>query len=112
MLLNSLKQRFFTILLVAEILYLALALVISPLPGWKMFSYVEWVQPVHLRDDQGHEIPMKGYLPETYYDFSNSMAQSVASFICQKHQEVPTWTLQIEGESYELKANDCLPRKK
>lgn len=112
MLLKSLKQRFFTILLAVEILYLALALMIPPLPGWKMFSHVEWVQHVRLQDDAEHEIPLRGYLPETYYDLSASLVQSVATFVCQKHSEVPLWTLQIEGDSYELKASDCVPRKK
>ncbi|MDG0814819.1 hypothetical protein [Bdellovibrio svalbardensis] len=108
----SLKQPFFTILLAVEILYLALALMIPPLPGWKMFSHVDWVESVSLKDDRGHEVPLRGYLPETYYDFSASTAQSVATFICKKHQEIPHWILQVERESYELQASDCIPRKK
>lgn len=110
--LNSLKQRFFTILLAGEIIYLAVALVIPPLPGWKMFSHVDWVRSSSLKDDRGQEVPLKGYLPGTYYDFDASLAQEVATFICHKHQEISQWTLQIERESYELKASDCLPRKK
>lgn len=109
---KTIKPHFFTILLVIEILYLIVALMIAPLPGWKMFSRVEWVQQVVLQDDNGHEISMAGYLPKTHYDFDESTARGTAEFICRKHPEVKNWNLKIEGDSYELQASDCTARKK
>lgn len=109
---KTLKERFFTILLVVEILYLAIALMIPPLPGWKMFSSVTLARDVDFRDDQGNAVSLKAFMPAVFYEFDDATALKVAQFVCEKHPGVSKWSLRITKDSYELQTGSCLPVKK
>lgn len=112
MAIKTLKSRFFTILLAAEIIYLTAALAIPPLPGWKMFSHIEWLSRVELYDDRGNAISLQAFLPSTHYEFGKELVDGVATFVCKKHPEVSQWSLIIDKESYVIQSHDCISYKK
>ena len=76
------KYRVFTILLTLEIAYLTVALMIPPLPGWKMFSEVDRVHHAILIADGKKQVFLKDYLPRTFYELGAPAALKVAEFIC------------------------------
>lgn len=106
------KYPVFTILLCLEISYLTVALMISPLPGWKMFSEVDRVRHAILVADGQKQVFLKDYLPGTFYELGVPMALNVAEFICHKRKDVQDWYLELEKDTYVFHQSDCLPRKK
>ncbi|MGE5086030.1 MAG: hypothetical protein ACM3MG_06980 [Bacillota bacterium] len=108
----SRKYPVFMILLTLEIAYLTIALMVPPLPGWKMFSEVDRVRHAVLIADGQKSVLLKDYLPSTFYELGVPTALKVAEFICQKRKDVQDWYLELEKDTYVFHQSDCLPRKK